>query len=135
MIEKGYTLSTGGTENHLMLIDLRDKKFTGSKAEYILEKVNISVNKNAIIGDKSALSPGGIRIGLCAMTTRGIGRNDCQKIAEFIDRAINVGLSLQEGSPKLIDFKNKVDEELLKNDSLLQELSEDVIKFTERLQF
>jgi glycine hydroxymethyltransferase len=135
MIEKGYTLSTGGTENHLMLIDLRDKKFTGSKAEYILEKVNISVNKNAIIGDKSALSPGGIRIGLCAMTTRGIGRNDCQKIAEFIDRAIIVGLSLQEGTPKLIDFKNKVDEELLKNDSLLQELSEDVIKFTERLEF
>ena len=52
MIEKGYTLSTGGTENHLMLIDLRDKKITGSKVEYILEKVNISVNKNAIVGDK-----------------------------------------------------------------------------------
>ena len=74
MIEKGYKLSTGGTENHLMLIDLRDKKITGSKVEYILEKVNISVNKNAIVGDKSALSPGGIRIGLCAMTTRGVER-------------------------------------------------------------
>ena len=135
MIEKGYTLSTGGTENHLMLIDLRDKKITGSKVEYILEKVNISVNKNAIVGDKSALSPGGIRIGLCAMTTRGVERNDCQKIAEFIDRAITIGLSLQEGSPKLIDFKNKVHEELSKNDSLLQKLKDDVIQFTERLQF
>ena len=52
LIQLGYKLSTGGTENHLILIDLRNKGITGSKAEYILEKVNISVNKNAIVGDK-----------------------------------------------------------------------------------
>ncbi len=60
----GYKLSTGGTDNHLLLLDLRDKGITGSKVEYILEKVNISVNKNTLKGDKSALSPGGIRITL-----------------------------------------------------------------------
>ena len=135
MIEKGYKLSTDGTENHLLLIDLRDKKITGSKVEYILEKVNISVNKNAIVGDKSALSPGGIRIGLCAMTTRGIRRNDCQKIADFIHRAITVAIDLQEGSPKLIAFKNRVNDELLKEESLLKKLREDVKNFTETLNF
>ena len=135
MVEKGYKLSTDGTENHLLLIDLRNKNITGSKAEYILEKVNISVNKNAIVGDKSALSPGGIRIGLCAMTTRGIRRNDCQKIADFIHRAITVAIELQEGTPKLIDFKNKVNDELLKEESLLKKLREDVKNFTETLNF
>ena len=135
MIEKGYKLSTDGTENHLLLIDLRDKNITGSKVEYILEKVNISVNKNAIVGDKSALSPGGIRIGLCAMTTRGIRRNDCQKIADFIHRAITVAIDLQEGSPKLIAFKNRVNDELLKEESLLQKLRDDVKDFTETLSF
>ena len=72
---------------------------------------------------------------MCNDYERGRERNDCQKIAEFIDRAITIGLSLQEGSPKLIDFKNKVNEELSKNDSLLQKLKDDVIQFTERLQF
>ena len=135
LMGRGYKLSTGGTENHLMLIDLRDKNITGSKVEYILEKVNISVNKNAIIGDKSALSPGGIRIGTCAMTTRGITSCDCVKIAEFIDRAIQTGITLQEGSPKLIDFKNKVDANLLENNSTLEKLNNEVLQFTERLRF
>ena len=134
-MDRGYKLSTGGTENHLMLIDLRDKNITGSKVEYILEKVNISVNKNAIIGDKSALSPGGIRIGTCAMTTRGIGSDDCVKIAELIDRAIQSAITLQEGSPKLIDFKNKVNADLLENNSTLVQLNNEVLQFTERLRF
>ena len=118
-----------------MLIDLRYKNITGSKVEYILEKVNISVNKNAIIGDKSALSPGGIRIGTCAMTTRGIGPDDCVKIADFIDRAITTGIILQEGSPKLIDFKNKVNASLLENESSLIKIRNEVSQFTERLRF
>ena len=135
LIRRGYKLSTGGTDNHLMLIDLRDKKITGSKVEYILEKVNISVNKNAIIGDKSALSPGGIRVGTCAMTTRGIDSDDCVKIAELIDRAIQVGISIQEGSPKLTDFKNKVDGHLIEENSTLLQLNQEVLQFTKRLRF
>ena len=97
----GYKLLTDGSDNHLLLIDLKnklipgtDKPITGSKAEYVLEKVMISVNKNTVIGDKSALSPGGIRIGLCALTTRGLNENDCLLIAQFIDRAIKISQSL-----------------------------------------
>ena len=135
LMKRGYQLSTNGTENHLMLINLRNKQITGSKIEYILEKVNISVNKNSIIGDKSALSPGGLRIGLCAMTTRGIDTNDCVKIAEFIDRAIQIGLSLQENSPKLIDFKKNVDNKLSENNNTLLQLKNEIISFTNNFSF
>jgi glycine hydroxymethyltransferase len=100
----GYTLATGGTDNHLLLLDLRDKGITGSKVEYILEKVEISVNKNTLKGDKSAISPGGIRIGMCAMTTRGLKVHDCKGLAELIHRTIEIGRRIE--CKKLIDFKS-----------------------------
>ena len=69
------------------------------------------------------------------MTTRGIGSDDCVKIAELIDRAIQSAITLQEGSPKLIDFKNKVNADLLENNSTLVQLNNEVLQFTERLRF
>ena len=63
LIKYGYDLSTNGSDNHLILINLNNLKIKGSKIEKLCEKVNISINKNSVPGDKSAISPGGIRIG------------------------------------------------------------------------
>merc|ERR1719482_1354455 len=72
LIGKGYKLTTNGTENHLMLWDLRPLGLTGSKVEKVLEMAHITLNKNAVHGDVSAMSPGGVRIGAPAMTSRGL---------------------------------------------------------------
>ncbi len=84
----GYTIVTGGTDNHLFLVDLRDKGIHGAEAENRLSAVGISVNKNTIPGDTSALKPSGIRIGLAAMTTRGYKEADMKTIAEKIHNAL-----------------------------------------------
>ena len=89
-----YKLSTDGTDNHLILINLRNKNITGSKVEYLFEKIGISVNKNTIVGDKSALSPSGIRIGVCALTTRGLKDYDCPRLAELIHKGIELALKI-----------------------------------------
>ena len=135
LINYNYKLSTNGTDNHLILIDLRDKNITGSKIEYILEKINISVNKNTLLGDKSALAPGGIRIGLCAMTTRGINKQDCITIADIIHSTIQFAISIQKDTKKLIDFKNLVNHHLSKEDSQLSLLKKKVKSLTKNLDF
>ena len=81
-----YKLSTDGIDNHLLLVVLKNKLLTGSKVETICERVNISINKNAVPGDTSALQPGGIRIGTPAITTRGMGEEECRAIVVFIDQ-------------------------------------------------
>lgn len=60
---KGYDVVSGGTDVHMLLVDLRSAKLTGAKAEFILEEINIACNKNTVPGDKSALNPSGIRLG------------------------------------------------------------------------
>ena len=109
LMHLGYDLSTNGTDNHLLLINLRNMKVSGSKIEYLLEKVDISVNKNTIIGDKSAMSPGGIRIGLCAMTTRGLHKDHCSTLANLIDRTIQLGIKIQGDGCTLDKFKSIVE--------------------------
>lgn len=101
-----FTIVTGGTDNHLMLVDLRNKGISGGKAEKLLEYVGISVNKNTIPGDVSALNPSGIRIGTPAMTTRGLKEKDMFYLADILNRVINVGTKIQsEHNPKTIkDF-------------------------------
>ena len=79
--KRGYTLATGGTDNHLVLWNVRELGLTGSKLEKLLERVSISVNKNAIHGDKSAVAPGGVRLGTPAMTTRGLTETDFDTVA------------------------------------------------------
>lgn len=98
-----FTIVTGGTDNHLMLVDLRNKGISGGKAEKLLEYVGISVNKNTIPGDVSALNPSGIRIGTPAMTTRGLKEKDMFYLADILNRVINVGTKIQtEHNPKTI---------------------------------
>merc|ERR1712198_658824 len=109
LISKGYTIVTGGTDNHLVLLDLRNKKLSGSKGERILEDVGISVNKNTVPGDKSAFNPSGIRFGTPPLTTRGFQEADIEATVDLIDRAFKLALDLQAVSgPKLVDWKKEL---------------------------
>jgi glycine hydroxymethyltransferase len=93
LIQLGYNLVSGGTDNHLILIDLRNKGVTGKDAEKALEQAGITVNKNMVpFDDKSPLVTSGIRLGTPALTTRGMKEKEMEFIAELIDRVIsNVG--------------------------------------------
>merc|ERR1712157_248539 len=104
--DKVYKLVSGGTDNHLVLVDLRPMKVGGAQTERVLELANIALNKNTVPGDKSALVPGGIRLGTPAMTTRGCEAGDMDSIASFIDRGVKIAKSIQDkaGSKKMKDF-------------------------------
>jgi len=105
LVSKGQKLATDGTENHLMLWDLRPHGLSGNKVEKVLEMVHITLNKNAVHGDVSAMSPGGVRIGAPAMTTRGLKEADFVKIGEFLLKALDLSIELQKSTgKKLVDF-------------------------------
>ncbi|MFN4892236.1 MAG: serine hydroxymethyltransferase [Bacteroidota bacterium] len=88
-VDRGYQLISGGTDNHLMLIDLRNKGITGKKAQESLDKAHITLNKNAVpFDDKSPFVTSGIRIGLPAITTRGLKDTDMETIAALIDQVL-----------------------------------------------
>lgn len=88
-VQKGYEVISGGTDNHMMLIDLRNKGVTGKQAEEALGVAEITVNKNMVpFDDKSPFVTSGIRIGVAAVTTRGLVENDMLAIVELIDRVI-----------------------------------------------
>ncbi len=88
-VAKGYGIISGGTDNHLMLIDLRNKNITGKVAEHALEKADITVNKNMVpFDDKSPFVTSGIRVGTAAITTRGFKEADMQQIVDLIDQVI-----------------------------------------------
>ncbi|KAM0667664.1 hypothetical protein ACQRIT_003189 [Beauveria bassiana] len=110
--ELGHKLVADGTDSHMILVDLREHKLDGARLETVLEQINIACNKNAIPGDKSALTPFGIRIGTPAMTSRGFGEKEFQRVAKYIDEAIKICKDTQAALPKeankLKDFKAKV---------------------------
>ncbi len=86
---KDYQIISGGTDNHLMLIDLRNKNITGKKAQETLDKAHITLNKNAVpYDDKSPFVTSGIRVGVPAVTTRGMKEADMQTVVDFIDRIL-----------------------------------------------
>jgi glycine hydroxymethyltransferase len=88
-IDRGYDIISGGTDNHMMLIDLRNKNITGKDAELALGKAEITVNKNMVpFDDKSPFITSGIRVGTAAVTTRGLIEEDMIIIVDYIDRAI-----------------------------------------------
>jgi glycine hydroxymethyltransferase len=88
-VGKGYNIISGGTDNHLMLIDLRNKNITGKKAQETLDRAHITVNKNSVpYDDKSPFVTSGIRVGVPAVTTRGLKENDMPTIVEFIDKVM-----------------------------------------------
>lgn len=124
LVNRGYTLVTGGTDNHLMLWDLRPQGLTGSKVEKVGDLAGVTVNKNSVYGDTSALTPGGVRLGTPALTSRGFSESDFEKVAEFLHRIVQLSVEAQansgkkladfvkavEGSPKLATLKKEVEE-------------------------
>jgi len=89
LIDRGFAIVSGGTDTHLMLVDLRPKNLTGKAAEKVLDQAGITVNKNTIPDDpQSPFVTSGIRLGTPALTTRGMGRGEMERVAELIDRAL-----------------------------------------------
>jgi len=117
----GYTIVTGGTDVHLVLVDLRSAGITGARAEKILEEITIACNKNTVPGDKSALNPSGIRLGTPALTTRGLKEEDIDKVVDFIHRGLQLSKEVVKVSgPKLVDFKRV----LLEDSAFVQKVNE-----------
>jgi len=89
LVKRGYNLVSGGTDNHLMLVDLRNKGITGKDAETALDASGITLNKNSVpFDDKPPMVTSGVRIGTPAVTTRGMKEGDMDKIAEYIDKVL-----------------------------------------------
>jgi len=105
LIAKGYDIQTGGTDNHLMLWGLRKQDLTGSKLEKTCERAGITINKNTVVGDTSAATPSGVRIGTPALTSRGFKEEHMIKVAEFLDEAVKISLRIQKVvGKKLTEF-------------------------------
>lgn len=105
LADRGYRIVSGGTDSHMFSIDLRNKGITGGEAELALDKVGITVNKNAIPFDPNPpMNPSGIRIGTPTITTRGMKEKEMEEIAEYIDETIkNI-----DNESKLMDIREKV---------------------------
>ncbi len=105
MVDRGYQIISGGTDNHLMLIDLRNKNITGKEAENSLIEADITINKNMVpFDDKSPFVTSGMRLGTAAATTRGMDENDMEKIVDFVDRV----LMSRENSAELQSIKKEI---------------------------
>merc|ERR1712190_336423 len=129
---QNFDLVSSGTDNHLVLVDLRSKGVNGSKAEVLCEEVSIVLNKNTIPGDKSAMNPNGLRVGTPAMTSRGLMEEDFVRIGEFLGEAVNVAADVQKQSgPKLVDFKKILNENPPQS---LANLKSEVEDFASRLE-
>ncbi|ODV64024.1 serine hydroxymethyltransferase [Ascoidea rubescens DSM 1968] len=124
----GYKLVSDGTDSHMVLVDLKQSKgIDGARVETLCENMNIALNKNSVPGDKSALVPGGIRIGTPAMTTRGLGELDFAKIVSYINKAVELSIDIQKNLPptenKLKDFKAAVAKGIPEIEELKKEIS------------
>lgn len=105
LVDRGFDIVSGGTDNHLMLVDLRNKNVNGKETENALVKADITCNKNMVpYDDKSAFTTSGIRLGTAAITTRGMKENDMDTIAELI---LNVVENI-ENEAVLADVRKKV---------------------------
>ena len=103
LVARGYIMATGGTDNHLVLWDLRPLGITGAKYEKVCDEVCITLNKNSIYGDRSAISPGGVRVGTPALTSRGFTTSDFEAVAGFLHEAVGIAVKVQtEGACKTL---------------------------------
>jgi len=126
LIELGNSVVTGGTDNHIVLWDVRPQNLTGNLLEKLFEQANISVNKNTIYGDTNAFAPGGVRLGTPALTTRGFKESDFEKVAEFLHRGAKIcsDIKAKTGAKTTKDFVPH-----LPNNEDIKKLREDVAQF------
>ena len=111
LLAKGHTLVTGGTDNHLLLWDLRPHKVSGSKMDKVCDEVAITLNKNTLVGDRNAFTPGGVRIGTPALTSRGLKEADFAQVAEFLHEALLIAQAVIAEGPadeKLADYVKRL---------------------------
>lgn len=94
LMKRGHKLITDGTENHMLLLSCINKGLTGSKVENACDAVHITLNKNTILGDKSAITPGGVRIGTPAVTSRGFLNDDMREVGRFIDEVMKISVKI-----------------------------------------
>ena len=109
LIRRGYDIVSGGTDNHLVLVNVKSSRgIDGARVERVLELACIASNKNTVPGDTSALTPGGIRMGTPALTSRGFGEGDFVRVAEFFDRAVGIAVRLKgtEAGKKMKGFRD-----------------------------
>merc|ERR1712224_247643 len=132
--KRGHTIATGGTDNHLLLWDLRPLGLTGSKADMVLERASMTANKNSLPGDKSAINPGGVRLGTPALTTRGLDNRDFDQVAEFLHRGSEIAIKTQRiaeyelvAQLKAGDITRKTNKVLLKDFQYALEHNKDII--------
>ena len=105
-----FFLISDGTDNHLVLLDLRPIGLDGARCERVLELSGITCNKNTCPGDKSALKPSGLRLGAPAMTSRDLVEDDFAQVVEFIHQAIQISQSaMEKAGPTIADFKKFVE--------------------------
>ncbi|XP_029647035.1 serine hydroxymethyltransferase, mitochondrial [Octopus sinensis] len=102
---KGYKLVSDGTDNHLVLVDMKSKGIDGARSERILELSGITTNKNTCPGDKSAMVPGGIRLGTPALTSRGFKEEDFELVVDFFDQAIQLGQEVKKKTKNLKEYR------------------------------
>jgi len=127
MSKLGYDIVSNGTDNHLILVDLRPKGIDGAPVEHILDLAHITANKNTVPGDKSAMKPSGLRLGAHAMTSRGFKEAEFVKVCQFVDKAVGIGIEAMKktAKPTLKEFKQVTanDPEIAKQvDALLQDV-------------
>jgi len=103
----GYTIVSGGTDNHLVLVDLKPQGVDGARVERVLELVGVASNKNTVPGDKSALKPGGLRMGTPAMTTRGFQPDDFVRVADVVNRAVTITQRLSKTAVEEAEKKGR----------------------------
>lgn len=104
----GYNIVSGGTDNHLVLADLKPQGVDGARVERVLELVGVAANKNTVPGDRSALMPGGLRMGTPAMTTRGFGEDDFERVADIVDRAVTIAVRVDKAARKAAEDKGEL---------------------------
>ncbi|XP_005098438.1 serine hydroxymethyltransferase, mitochondrial [Aplysia californica] len=123
LVDRGYSVVSGGTDNHLVLIDLKPKGTDGARVERVLELCFITVNKNTCAGDKSAMIPGGLRLGAPALTTRGFKESDFEQVVALLDKGVQLTLEAQKTTKTLREFKAFVleDDETQKKIAALKE--------------
>ncbi|KAM0748811.1 glycine hydroxymethyltransferase [Meredithblackwellia eburnea MCA 4105] len=131
LVSHNYKLQTSGSDNHLVLWDLRPLGLTGSKIEKICDLAHITLNKNAVQGDKSATVPGGVRVGSNALTSRSMKEPEMEIVSDFLHRAVQIALKAQEecGSKLLKDFVKTVTEGEGEAKKQLEQLKKDVEEF------
>ncbi len=103
----GYKIVSGDTDNHLVLVDLKPQGVDGARVERVLELVGVAANKNTVPGDRSALTPGGLRIGTPAMTTRGFTEEDFVRVADIINRAVSITTRVDKAARQAAEEKGE----------------------------